>query len=439
MSKPPYSVRDIIYGFITLNEWEWEIINHPVFQRLRRIKQLSLTDMVYPGACHTRFEHSLGVMHFATLMFDSIKDKRINFLKSEGMAFNDAGLERDRVLLRIAALLHDIGHSPFSHTGEELMPLIPKGHKRYVEGETKRYRHEDYSIYIIKNLFKDVIENHSYNSNYHITVDEICSLLGEGTPRRSRSLLWKNIISSQLDADRADYLLRDSKHLGVNYGVYDKDRLLNTLTVTIDDDTGPTLAIEDGGLHVAESLVTARYHMFAQVYFQKTRRIYDYHVGNAMKEVLSITEKYGGVFPPPDSIENIKKYVDYDDWKITGYIKDGLAGEHGDIIINRNHYRCAYETLEVPDARELEFVDEICSKLSPDILFRDEAGNSWYRTGVDDIMILRNPDRTDEELVPLSKLSLVVEALKPSKQQRLYVRPDDQESVRKKIRKLLSK
>ena len=115
-----YEIRDPIHGFVTLNEWEKDIIDHPVFQRLRRIRQLSMTDMVYPGAMHTRFEHSLGVMHVATRMFDHIRDRRLEFLKTE-LSFTEGGLEKDRVLVRLSSLLHDVGHAPFSHAAEGLM------------------------------------------------------------------------------------------------------------------------------------------------------------------------------------------------------------------------------------------------------------------------------------------------------------------------------
>ena len=103
-----FEIRDPIHGFVQINEWERQIIDDPTFQRLRRIKQLAWTDMVYPGAVHNRFEHSLGVMHVATRMFDAIATKEEKFLKSE-LKYTDAGLDRDRVLLRLACLLHDIG------------------------------------------------------------------------------------------------------------------------------------------------------------------------------------------------------------------------------------------------------------------------------------------------------------------------------------------
>lgn len=304
-----YETRDIIYGFITYDDWEREIINHPVFQRLRRIKQLSLTDMVYPGANHTRFEHSLGVMHLASLFYDNILEKRKQFLENV-LYFNDYGLEKDKRIIRLAALLHDIGHSPFSHAGEELMPFIPPGHFKYKEGENKRFSHEDYSIAIIKTFFKDIIENHKENDNYDIKVEDVTALLGDETIKPKRSHVWKNIISSQLDADRADYLLRDSLHLGVSYGIYDRNRLVNTMSIATDQETYATnLAIEEGGWHVAESLVMARYQMFSQVYFHKTRRAYDHHVEKAMKEVLTQYGDKSCFFPPPDNIDNLKNIL----------------------------------------------------------------------------------------------------------------------------------
>ncbi len=109
-----YEIRDPIHGFIELDEWEWEIINQPAFQRLRRIRQLALADMVYPGATHSRFEHSLGMMHVATRLFEAIRQGNEDLLKSE-LNYKEEGFGRQCKLVRLAALLHDIGHGPFSH------------------------------------------------------------------------------------------------------------------------------------------------------------------------------------------------------------------------------------------------------------------------------------------------------------------------------------
>ncbi|UZQ84750.1 HD domain-containing protein [Thermoclostridium stercorarium] len=434
-----YETRDIIYGFITYDDWEREIINHPVFQRLRRIKQLSLTDMVYPGANHTRFEHSLGVMHLSTLFFDSILNKRKQFLK-EILNFNEAGLERDRKIIRFAALLHDIGHSPFSHTGEELMPYIPEDHPKYKKGEDKRFSHEDYSIAVIKTFFKDIIENYKDNDNYDIKVEDVTALLGDETVKPKRSHVWKNIISSQLDADRADYLLRDSLHLGISYGIYDKERLVNTMSIATDPETYSTnLAVEEGGWHVAESLVIARYHMFTQVYFHKTRRAFDHHIENALKEILLKHGDRSGFFPPPDGEENLKKYLEYDDWTMYGLLKEGLGGEHGKIILERKQDKCVFQTSEVPDEDELDRFEDIYNTFRNDISFEDSSEKSWYKTGKEDIFILCNPGEKCEKLEPLSLRSSIVRSMQPIKQKRLYVKNGGEKIIREKIEEYLER
>ena len=150
--KPPYEFRCPIHGFITLDEWELEIISQAPFQRLRRIRQLAWTDQVYPGAMHTRFEHSLGVMHTAARLFDSIMQTSMQVLESSELRFDTHSLQRQRRLIRIAALLHDVGHSPFSHGSEDLFPDSPEN------GE--KYKHEDYSAAIVREKFRAVIDDH---------------------------------------------------------------------------------------------------------------------------------------------------------------------------------------------------------------------------------------------------------------------------------------
>ncbi len=423
-----YEIRDPIHGFIEFDEWERDIINHPVFQRLRRIRQLSMTDMVYPGAMHTRFEHSLGVMHVAARMFDSIRRKREDFLKSE-LGFNDAGLDRDRVLVRLAALLHDVGHAPFSHASEELMPRRPNG--------GRHYKHEDYSAAAVLLCMRDVIENHPANDNYHITAQDVADLLSANT-RLRRSIVWSNLVSSQLDADRADYLLRDSHHIGVAYGHYDLNRLLATITVAFNSESSPVLAIEEGGEHAAEGLIIARYMMFTQVYYQKTRRIYDYHSSQAIKHILrshsgKVEGENGFCFPPPTTADTIGAYLQWDDWRILGMIAGELADEHGRILLERNHYRRVFKTSERPVPEELERLARIRKGLSDSNIpvYTDTASASWYKFENSEISIVARDGGT-EHLEPLSRLSSVVGGLKSVEQIRLYV-PRERKSDAGKI------
>jgi uncharacterized protein len=216
-----YEIRCPVYGFVEVNDWEWQIISLPAFQRLRRIRQLAWTDYVFPGAMHTRFEHSLGVMHMATKLFDGIVQRSGDILKSE-LGYTDYGLEQHRTLVRLAALLHDVGHGPFSHAAEELLPIR--------DADThERYTHEHYSAEIVRRHFGDLIKNHPLNMNYDFSADDVANLL-EGKPEAGNALFWRDLISGQLDADRMDYLLRDSLHCGVSYGRYDWQRLIQTVT-----------------------------------------------------------------------------------------------------------------------------------------------------------------------------------------------------------------
>lgn len=168
------------------------------------------------------------------------------------------------------------------------------------------------------------------NANYTIKVEEVTALLGDSSKCAFQGilLLFKGIISGQLDADRADYLLRDSIHTGVSYGLYDRNRLINCIDIGQMPETGDlVLAIQNGGWHIAESLVLARYQMFSQVYFHKTRRAYDHHVSYAVKEILAqVYPCFGGFYPTP---EYLNEYVQLDDWTMYGKIKEGFGGKHG--------------------------------------------------------------------------------------------------------------
>lgn len=406
----PKKIRDVVYGFIELDDQECEIIDHPAFQRLRRIKQLSLTDMVYPGATHTRFEHSIGVMQMATDMFNSIVANSGKLLE-EAFSLNQAGIQTCRKIVRLAALLHDVGHAPFSHSGEDLLPIVESG-----SNVNKRLEHEQYSIAIIKSKFKKLIEEHQINNNYAITVEDITLLLGDTTVKPKRmSLLWKELISGQLDADRADYLLRDSAHLGVKYGLYDRSRLVTCMAVAKTETDALTIAVQDKAWHIAESLVLARYQMFSQVYFHKVRRIYDYHIAKATKEVLTKLGLPNGCYP---SLDKIDDYLVFDDWKINNAIKDGLGGEHGEIVLNRRHYKCIDKTqiISTPeeDERILHLQDEYKDKQH---YLDDKASTMWYKSDKD-IWI----SNENNSVQPLSEKSSIVKSMieRPT-QKRFYV------------------
>jgi HD superfamily phosphohydrolase len=420
-----YETRDPIFGFIAFNEWEKEIINSSPFQRLRRIRQLALTDMVYPGALYSRFEHSLGVMHLATLMFDAILNNKQNMkILENDMKYNDAGLKRDRQMIRLAALLHDIGHAPFSHASEE---IIPVNHKT-----GNSYQHEDYSVEIINGPLKSVIEDNNINeNNYKIRAEEISALI-EGNPSILKGkIFWKTLISSQLDADRGDYLLRDSHHIGVKYGVYDFQRLLNTIALGYDPESNDViLGVDEGGWHVAEAVVLARYQMFTQVYFHKTRRAYDFHLKESLQHVLP-----EGKLPGPKKIQNFLKMDDFYIWDL---MKKRKENPHCKAILERNHIRLAYSTPETPDEVDESKFKEIESLLNKSKIWYhiDNSKNVWYKMNKEkgdnkEVMIIDTPGGSAK---PLSAYSRIAKNIGVINQLRIYVNPED----RKKTMEIIS-
>ena len=415
-----YEIRCPIHGFVAINDWEREIISHSAFQRLRRIRQLAWTDQVYPGAMHTRFEHSLGVMHTATMLYGAIRQRSASVLEND-LGYTKAGLDRDLQLVRLASLLHDVGHAPFSHAAEDLLPEQDNG---------KKYKHEHYSAAIVRTGLKDVIETHALNTtNYGFTADDVAALL-EGSTSAKQRLFWRDLIDGQMDADRMDYLLRDSYHAGVQYGKFDLHRLVNTIrAIPGTRGRAPRLGIDEGGVHAAEGLVLARYFMFTQVYFHKTRVAYDIHLRGALKELLP-----GGKFPPPTKAR-VGEFLAWDDWKVLGLLSDAKGGEHANRLKNRNHYRLAYGSPEISSETDLSRCEEIKGRLGSLIAGWEEAGKSWYKTGRPDIPVVSNVDPNTVQ--PLSMLSNVVLNMRANNQALLYVKPEDAEKANQMVREAL--
>ena len=422
-----YSIRDPVHGFIGYDDWEREVINHSAFQRLRRIRQLALTEFVYPGATHTRFAHALGTMDVATRMFDAIVSRQRHYLINE-RGYDDAGIRRDRQIVRLAALLHDVGHSPFSHSGESLFPIDPQS--------GRRYHHEEYSAQIIESVFKEAIEQHAGNANYEIKAADVAALVSGAADTSNlasmRRLIWRPIVTSQLDADRCDYLLRDSLHAGVAYGRYDLDRILATLTLGLNVSDDPVIAIEQGGWHAAEGLIIARYSMFTQVYFHHTRQAFDNHVEAVLSHLL--TEQYGSPsFPMPNT--GITEYLTWDDWKVLGNVAKDAAGPHGDAIRRRNPYRSVWNTSETATETDIQIFDEIVEELGDLVGFTSDASKSWYSLGDQDLSIVPDHCTSPQHSKPLSSFSTIVRNMSPVSQRRIYVKIWDRLKAEQKIEK----
>ncbi|RKU11452.1 hypothetical protein C6502_08775 [Candidatus Poribacteria bacterium] len=282
MQARPYEIRDPIHGLIELLPKEVDIINTGVFQRLRRIRQLAMAFLVYPGTLHTRFEHSIGVMHIAGRICDRLKQLR-----------KITAVEYERI--RLAALLHDIGHGPFSHVSEHLLDkYAPKDGDSTVEKI-----HEKVTVDII---------NKDSEIGHVLTVEERQFVVEMIEGKQTRDFR-RDIVSSDLDADKMDYLLRDSYFAGVKYGMYDLEKIIESFRVH-----RKGLAISDEGLHALEQLLLAKHHMTEQVYRHRVRSISDAMIIRGIElaidkgnQELKRLYQYDGT---PKFVENYMEYHD---------------------------------------------------------------------------------------------------------------------------------
>jgi HD superfamily phosphohydrolase len=280
ISKGVHEIRDPIHVFVRLDSNERKVLDSLPFQRLRHIHQLALTYLVYPGATHRRFEHSLGVMELAGRVYDVVTNPAHIFhdsVRKVVPANNSYEYEYWRVVLRMAALCHDLGHLPFSHGAEQ--DLLPEG-----------WDHERLTVEII---FSD--EMRDIWRQIKIQPDDVAKLaVGPQKYRKVQfndweAILAEIIIGDAFGVDRIDYLLRDSHHAGVAYGKFDHYRLIDTLRILPKEEDGsiePCLGVDEGGLQSAEALLWARYFMYSQVYFHHVRRIYDIHLKDFLKKWL---------------------------------------------------------------------------------------------------------------------------------------------------------
>jgi len=294
-------VRDPVHGLIVFSEEEvldelaWDLLNVPEFQRLRRIKQLGVSEFVYPGATHTRFAHSVGVFHTARIISRLVKRELDRELRAEAERgdqekkaeeFDD---KRANVAI-IAALLHDLGHGPFSHTFEEV---------RKSQGVKKR--HEQWTAEIIRNpngAIWSLLEAHRGGFG-----EAVAKLLETEDPQD----IYHAIVSSSFDADRLDYLQRDRKMTGTGVGAIDFDWLtehVRVKSVRLDAPDGdsdaqePTVAtfcLDFKALAAAEQFLLARYTLHEGVYFHKTTRCVEHMIAALLREVASCTKPIASV------------------------------------------------------------------------------------------------------------------------------------------------
>jgi len=293
-------IKDPVHGYVYITEEEKEIIDSFPVQRLRRLRQLAGTEYVYPGANHTRFEHSVGVMYLAGRVTE-------NPNISEHLSHEEAQM------VKIAALLHDVGHGPFSHVFEHL--LIKELDKT----------HEDITSWIIqKGELKDMLCKAGYKP-------EDVGRLAVGTLHKPKKTFLDQIISSAVDVDKLDFIVRDTHHTGAEYGYIDVFRLIHALDIL-----NGNLAVDLGALSALESLIIARIESFKSIYFHRVGRAAQIMLAIAMEkanEELGLTQ-----FKTPE------EYLAMDDYTVWTMLKN--CKKSSDIIGDlerRRLLKCAYE------------------------------------------------------------------------------------------------
>lgn len=343
LPKVTHEIRDPVHGFINVLTDERRIIDSRPVQRLRYIHQLAFTHLVYPGTTHRRFEHSLGTMHLASDVFDTVtRQENLTDAIKEALPelSQPTKLGYWRTVLRMAGLCHDIGHVAFSHAAEDLMP----------EG----WSHERLSYELIlseemRALFGEMTPP--------IRAEEVARVaVGKGkAPENEEFTLWEEILSEIIvgdafGADRMDYLLRDSLHAGVEYGSFDFRRLVASLRILpgaprdateSEEPPPPALGVQRGGLHASEQLLLARYFMFTQMYLHPIRRVYDLHLRSYLRETLD-----GGRFPV-----NLENHLSLTDNEVLSQMRavartaEAAGHEPAHRIFERAHFKLLYERL----------------------------------------------------------------------------------------------
>lgn len=360
--RAPIRIRDPIHGTIQLGREEIAVVDSPAFQRLRMIKQLGLADLAFPGATHTRYAHGLGTLHIASGMFGQLS-------RAYDLPAQDAS--RLAATVRLAALFHDLGHAPLSHTTEAFMPNVSALNLgRWLEGNgDRRASHEDYTLKILTDSdLTRRIEQH-LTPEHGVTADDVAAVIAGWTPDpalRSRFLVggldWmpalRQCVSSELDADRMDYLLRDSYYAGVPYGRYDHEWLLENLTPV---ERGNTIHL---GLDVRasfgfEDFLLSRYHMFTSVYFHQIP------IGYEVMLRAYVAEQQGEMTIPSD----VEAYLRLDDvafWMALRSSKNRWAQR----MVDRRAYRMLVEQ------RHFEGDSDGIDDVDPDAVLRalQEAG-----------------------------------------------------------------
>jgi len=387
-------INDPVHGFITINDpLIFELINHPFYQRLRRIQQMALAQLVYPGAVHTRLHHSLGAYHLMCIAISELTDKGIEITKEEAQA------------AKLAILLHDIGHGPFSHALENVL--------------LKGVSHEDLSLLIM---------HHLNNSSNEILNGHLSLAIQIFTNQYPKKFLHQ-LISGQLDVDRLDYLSRDSFFTGVTEGLVGYERILKMLTVHDNE-----LVVEEKGINSVEKFLMSRRLMYWQVYQHKTVLASEKMLVKIIERAQLLFDqknegvKTGGVLDyflstPHWDLKQIdlNNFSQLDDTDIMYAIKqwqhhsDPILSLLCNRLLNRQGFKCIMQSDPITETQWNQAYQLVKSKFPLDpkelgfLCFKGTASNTLYKNDNETIKILLKSG----EITSISQIqnALIIESL----------------------------
>ncbi len=374
-------INDPVFGFISIrSDLVYDIIEHPFIQRLRRIRQLGFSSLVFPGSNHTRFEHTLGAMHLMNSAIEVLRQKGVDITDDEAEA------------AAVAILLHDIGHGPFSHAMEFSL----------VAG----FNHEKFSLIMMEKL----------NEEFEGKLDTALQIFTNVYPKK----FLHQLVSSQLDVDRLDYLRRDSFYCGVVEGNIGSDRIIKMLNVK-----GDNLVVDKKAIYSIEKFLIARRLMYWQVYLHKTVIAAEYLLLKVLKRAKEISSQNSDLFGPPhfkwflqnsfssenmndNNIKNelIKNFVLLDDTDILSSIKvwcnnpDPILSFLSKAIINRKLFKIKISDYAFSEEKINSLKLKAIKLFSVNhhevdyFVFSDIISNSAYESGSENIMILSANGKT---------------------------------------------
>ena len=349
--------RDQIHGDIQFSDAEMKLITSKSFERMRYIKQLAFAEYAYPGASHNRYQHSLGVCQCVTDMYNAVCRNSPEFYR-----------EGDLELLRMMALVHDLGHSPFSHASEELSDIT----------------HEQRLTSILQLEKKNIILASDYNIEAWDLVNQV--YLGEGMEYMSdpHLIALHGFMDGFIDADKLDYIERDAINCGVGYGKFDREGLVNNLMIYKDDNGIEHIAIRNEGVQALEGFILARYYMFSQVYMHPQERLMRMLYCDEMKKLLP-----NGKYP-----DDVRKFLQLDDTKFARKLN----------FLNKLPYTLIYD-----DEFDLE-TKQLIDRKFKNMVICDTPRKQIFRSSQDDETVYVVNSLTGNA-VPCSKASPILRGI----------------------------